>query len=409
VRLHRILCLTMGLVPTMPLSAAPPASTETGTEAGRNVAAERLDPATAERSLRRELRADPENPETRFRLARVLSWQEKYAEAEQHYRKLVAQHPENGDFRLGLAQVLVWSGNKDQAIPLLEQLSDGGRKNPDAIRLLLQCWSSGTRAQREAADRLRADARRNYPNEDFGATAPASAPPFHGLPPNQIEVGGGYDRLSNGRAPWNSQYLMFSKQFQPHTNLYGGVQHTERFGLDDVQLHLGGYLPLADRWTANLEAGYSPTGRVLPQHYELVHVQRSFDGGLILGTGYRFREYAAAQTHAALFSAEQYFSNFRFAYTYSPSFVRSQTAHNHSVQLGYWYSDYSFVNLSYGIGNELNNIIPFGVVSAAVESYGINGRHWITPEWAITWSFSHQRQGNYYDRTGGQVGIRWAF
>lgn len=356
--------------------------------------------------------SDPANPEIRYKLARTVSWQGKYAEAEQHYRQLVAQHPDDGDYRLGLAQVLVWSGRNEEAVPLLEQLTDGGRRNPDAIRLLLQCWSSGSSAQRQAAEHVRADAKKAYPDQDFGTqptVTPSAEPGSYGPPSNQIEVGGGYDHLSNNRAPWNSQYLLFSKQFQPRTSLYGGVQHTERFDLDDVQLHLGGYLPLADRWTADLEAGYSPTGRVLPQHYEMVHVQRSFDGGLNLGAGYRFREYATAQTHAALFTAEQYLSSFRLAYTYSPSFVRNQTAHNHNVQLGYWYSDYSFVNLSYGIGNELNNIIPFGVVSAQVESYGINGRHWITPTWAITWSFGHQRQGHFYDRTGGHIGIRWAF
>lgn len=366
----------------------------------------------AERSLREELKSNPADLTVRFRLARALSWQGKFSEAERLYRELAAEHPDDADYRLGLAQVLVWSGKKDDAIPLLERLTDGGRNNPDAIRLLLQCWSGASSAQRKAAEQIYTAARQRYPDEDFGPIPGAAAPSLpaaSGPLPNQIEIGGGYDHLSNGRAPWNSQYLLFSKQFRPRTSLYGGVLHTERFDLDDVQFHLGGYLPLAERWSANLEAGYSPTGRVLPRHYEFLHIQRSFDRGLNLGVGYRFREYDAAQTHGVLFSAEQYIGAFRLAYSYSPSFVRNRTAHNHGLQLGYWYSDYSFVNLSFGIGDEINTIVPLGVVSAPVESYGINGRHWITPDWAITWSFGHQRQGNFYDRTGGQIGIRWAF
>jgi YaiO family outer membrane protein len=411
-----------------PVIASPAASSPITPYASALESIKRSDFGQAESQLRRALDLDPRNAEAKFQLARVLSWQKKYQEGAVLYRELLQSEPANTDYMLGLGQTMLWSGQRDEAVRVMAVANRLDNHNPDLRRLQIQALEGGNDEQKKRAAELRERARKDFPNADW-AQAPAAAPRSEAAPaapgnevdpmrplPNQIEVGGTYDGLNNARGSWNSQYLDFSKQFARRTSVYGGVQRSERFNLEDAQLNLGGYLPIADRWTVNLEGTYSPTGRVLAQHSETFRLLHNFDFGLVLGAGYRFREYRTATTHAALFSAEQYLGPFRLAYNYSPSFVSSQDAHTHSVQLGYWYTDYSFVNLSYSVGNEINNIETGSplcggicVVSSQVAYYGINGRHWITPEWAITWAFSHQSQGPYYDRTGGQIGVRWAF
>jgi YaiO family outer membrane protein len=390
-------------------------------------AIKQTDYARAEKELRQALAIEPDNTDIQFQLARVLSWQGKQKDAGAIYRDLLTRDPDNTDYLLGLGQTLVWSGQRDEALAVLDRAHRLDGRNLDIRRLRIQALAGGDENQRQQARTQWEQAKKEFPAFDWGvmpevSPQPTAAPGGEQRPDRsrplstQIEIGGSHDSLSNQRAEWNAQYLEFSKRLAPRTSLYAGAQRTERFDLEDAQFQLGGSIPLSERWTLQLDGTYSPTARVVARHSETVRLQHSFDFGLVLAAGYRYREYSVNDTQAALFSAEQYLGNFRLAYNYSPSFVRNESAHNHNVQLGYWYTDDSFVNLSYSVGNEINNIETsesqgrdIRLVSFQVESYGINGRHWITPEWAISWSFGHQWLGPFFERTGGHVGLRWAF
>jgi hypothetical protein len=49
------------------------------------------------------------------------------------------------------------------------------------------------------------------------------------------------------------------------------------------------------------------------------------------------------------------------------------------------------------------------VLTTTVRAYVLRGRHWLTPEWALTYEVLSQEQGTLYTRQGMRFGIRRAF
>ncbi len=61
--------------------------------------------------------------QVRMELARVLSYQKKYAESIQEYRRILAEQPTNEVIKLELAQVLAYDDKKEEALKLLQEVS----------------------------------------------------------------------------------------------------------------------------------------------------------------------------------------------------------------------------------------------------------------------------------------------
>lgn len=73
-----------------------------------------FEPATE--LYRRALVATPGDGATRFKLARVLSWQKRYGESLAEYRALLAAAPADAQVRRHYAQTLGWAGHLQEAI-----------------------------------------------------------------------------------------------------------------------------------------------------------------------------------------------------------------------------------------------------------------------------------------------------
>ena len=67
------------------------------------------------------------------------------------------------------------------------------------------------------------------------------------------------------------------------------------------------------------------------------------------------------------------------------------------------------MGLSVTFGREVENIVPNGIVTSDVRAFGIYGRHWFAPAWAVTWELGTHEQGDFYRRTGGRLGLRHDF
>ncbi|MEY2606760.1 MAG: hypothetical protein QOH31_4587 [Verrucomicrobiota bacterium] len=92
------------------------------------------DPAVASPSstAARSPEADISDTAARLELAKVLTYDKKYAEAMEVYRQMLATEPGNLDAKIGLSEVLYWTGNSEAAAAMLngvpeDKLDDKGK------------------------------------------------------------------------------------------------------------------------------------------------------------------------------------------------------------------------------------------------------------------------------------------
>ncbi|HZZ63899.1 MAG TPA: YaiO family outer membrane beta-barrel protein, partial [Candidatus Baltobacteraceae bacterium] len=69
-----------------------------------------------------------------------------------------------------------------------------------------------------------------------------------------VETGVSHESLSNGRPPWNSQYILLTAKNAEHQVMYMQLSSNQRFNQNDDQILLGAYIPVGERWTATAEA-----------------------------------------------------------------------------------------------------------------------------------------------------------
>lgn len=376
----------------------------------------------AEQLLRDYLIQHAKDADAAFRLAKVLSWQKKYDDAEIAYRALLANEPENSDYQLGLAQVYVWRNQASLALPLLEKIRISAPADPDIWRLHIQALAAkGDTASLRQALALRQQATARFPNLNWPAieerpeTATATAVSgavtalerkFNDSHANQIELGGSYENLTNQQGHWRSEYLSAEHHFKPRQLVYGSVQQTERFAKNDIQLLLGTYQPLTANLTFNLEGDISPTSQVLAKNSIMASLQGGLGYGVFLTGGYRHSEYGTGPVEQGFSTLESYFADFRFAYTVRATDSFQKTQFGHRFDFSYYYNDISSVTFTYNFGAETGG---FQGIVYDTQYFGLHGRHWLNPDWAITWDLGHIEQGTSYIREGAALGIRRAF
>jgi YaiO family outer membrane protein len=249
------------------------------------------------------------------------------------------------------------------------------------------------------------------------ATAPQPsldmAAPTIGLKPPRTEAEIGFTRetLTNNLPDWKSVYFEAVHRIRDRHTLYGGLRETERFGLNDTEVHSGLYYPLGTTWTSLVEGSVSPTHQVLPRYSLFGQLQKSLPGGWGVGLGLRHSEYSQIGANIVSLLAERYWGNFRGAYTlYSGRPEGASSASSHRFQLSYYYDDRSSIGLSYSTGREVENVgLPRGVISTGVQNLTLSGRHWFAPNWALTYDLFNQEQGTLYRRRGLRLGIRHSF
>jgi YaiO family outer membrane protein len=228
----------------------------------------------------------------------------------------------------------------------------------------------------------------------------------------EVEAGGTYEQLTNDKPAWRSLYLDASQSFAPRQTLYGTVRETERFDLRDFELSAGYAQPLGEKWTAVIEASYSPDHHVLAESSGFGQVYWEAGGGWVLNSGGRFSSYTDTSARVLTAGVERYFGHFHAAYTYyngKPEDANS--ASSHRVGFDYYYFDErSRVGLAVSWGREVENVgPPTGIVTSDVRSITVVGRHWFTPDWGVAWEIGTHEQGDLYRRTGGRVGLRHRF
>jgi YaiO family outer membrane protein len=79
------------------------------------------------------------------------------------------------------------------------------------------------------------------------------------------------------------------------------------------------------------------------------------------------------------------------------------------VRVAHDYGDGSHVTLGLGYGEEAETIAPGVVQVTRNKSVSVNGVHWRSPAWGLSWEAGWYEQGDLYDRVRVRLGLEHRF
>lgn len=225
----------------------------------------------------------------------------------------------------------------------------------------------------------------------------------------QLELRVGGDQLSNDTPDWRN-YELHGRWQREALSLRGSARQVERYGLDDQEYALGGDLRLGPDWVLGADLSTSPDHAFLPELAYSAQISWAAGAGWVLGLGGRHSEYSEDTVNLGILSVEKYVGSLRAAYSLFHGRIEGGgSGSTHVGQLDWFYRDESRVGLSYASGREVTRIDPLRVIAAKVSSLTLLGTHWFAPEWGLNWSLGYSEQGDFYDRSGAQLGLVYRF
>lgn len=335
----------------------------------------------AESLLRARLANAPGDDEARFQLARVLAWQQRADEAVPLYEALLAREPDNADYLFGLAQAQLWSGDRAGNRASLDRLEGLAPGHPGLAELRDQTTAAtGTVLER-------------------GVT-----------PPGYREVGYTfrYEWLTQDLDAWRGDRIEISGREDEGRGWYVAAARERRFGLTDSGVEAGIALPLAPRWTLQLDGGGWPGSDFQPRWFGDVRLQHAFETGTVVGASLRRTRYPEVTVDRLAVAVEQYWGNWRLGYTFNRTDVAGNRVSGHDVAFDRYYRERDAIGLRLTSGSE-DALQGTDVVASAVRALAVQGRHGFASDWAWNWSIGYVRQGAFYDRRWVQLGLRRAF
>jgi YaiO family outer membrane protein len=240
----------------------------------------------------------------------------------------------------------------------------------------------------------------------------ASSPSVASSPTIDIEGGASYESLTNNQPAWNGTYLQASRKSNGGHDLYGLLETTDRFSRHDQRLTVGDYFPLAERWSAFLDAAFSPTHLILPSS--------SFGGGAQYGSGAGWYEGLAARhttyntqsVNSGILSVESYWKSFRAYYGITVAQLNgtgTDVAHTFAFAFYYGLTGNNSVGLAYTTGREIENVGAPTLLVSHVDNWTIRGRQSIGRNTSIHYELWTYVQGTSYTHTGGSLGFDYRY
>ena len=193
--------------------------------------------------------------------------------------------------------------------------------------------------------------------------------------------------------------------------LSGGAFEERRFATAEADYRFILHQPVGQNVLALAEPNINTLHEVLPRYTLSSHVTHALPGGWGLGFGVRQTEYTFATTHLLSLSAERSWGSFRGAYTlYSNRAEGAGFGAAHRFEVSYLYGERNVIGLSYTTGRDLEYAgLPMGPTAGNVRDWTLSGRHWLSPNWALTYDLLGQEQGSLYRVPGLRLGVSRSF
>lgn len=335
--------------------------------------------------LGRHLADQPGDDEARFLYARVLSWEQRWAESLDQYDRLLRGSPDNADYLLGKSQVLVWSSRPQEALPLLAR-----------ARTLAPDYEAVSTLEGQALDAVAAPVQR--------------APTQSSIYANHLEGGFSVQKLSGGLPDWTSLFAQGGRRLGHRRSVFGRVRRTERFDEQDNEIAGGVYWPAGSSWTASADASIAPGAVVLPKWAVAAHLQRPFDSGLGIQFGVRHAEYAANHVNMLTVTGNYYWRNYFAGWTlYVSKLEGADPTFANQLRIDRHYGAQNRVGLLLAAGEEVESVGNGLFIAGDTFSAVLTGLHWVSPTWGVSWELIFHDQGDAYRRGGFRVGLRRQF
>jgi YaiO family outer membrane protein len=185
-------------------------------------------------------------------------------------------------------------------------------------------------------------------------------------------------------------------------------QHTP-VGPFDIRTAL--YQPAGQNISTLADTYATAAYEALPRYTLSSQISHALPGGWGLGLGVRQNEYSYITTNLLSFSAEHAWGNLRGGYTlYSSRADGSGLGSAHRFQVSYAYGERNSVGLAYTVGRDVENpALALGMQLADVRDLTLSGRHWLTPNWALTYDLLSQEHAYLNRRQGLRLGVSRSF
>ena len=237
--------------------------------------------------------------------------------------------------------------------------------------------------------------------EESAATRPSA---FDAAP--YLEAGYTADYLTDNAPDWNSKYVKACLPLKAFGLLTVQGEDVFRFGLSDQTIGASyaysfpiGVITLSGSYAAN------------PDFLAKNTVGLVWNGKLPDGFGYTLgaeqRQYFDAITNIESVGVEKNAGEFRFAYTALVSSIdhsRGELAHRVQVQ---WVSaGNSRLGVTYAFGIEPEVVYQNSLSSITTNFLQLDGLFWPLKRVGVVAAYWHGMEGDYYQRNGGQLGLR---
>lgn len=223
-----------------------------------------------------------------------------------------------------------------------------------------------------------------------------------------LELAHSQDKLSGDYQNWRSNQMNLFLSLPQKDSLSIELNRTQRFGLQDSSVYLNYTRPMQGG-AANIELGYTPEAEFLFKRMYGVGWNGVIGGGYGYILAYRQRSYRDTLSDSMNLTLEKYFSDYRIAYTNTISSIdKSQTEQSHRLQLQWIGEANNRLGLTYASGNEPVYLGPSSLTAAHVSTVQMDAVWWVK-DIGISAAIWRVVQGNFYERTGAQLGLRLAF
>lgn len=199
--------------------------------------------------------------------------------------------------------------------------------------------------------------------------------------------------------------------FAPRIFFSGGTFAGRRVTRGNYDFRFGLHQPAGQNIAALAESNIHTLQDALPRYSLSTQMTHRLPGGWGLGFGVRQTEYNFATTNLLSLSAERAIGNLRGAYTlYSSRAEGSGPGSAHRFEVSYLYGDRNTVGLAYTTGRDIDSVaLSPGLAVSDVRDWTLSGRHWLSPNWALTYDVLSQEQGPLLRRQGLRLGVSRSF
>lgn len=216
------------------------------------------------------------------------------------------------------------------------------------------------------------------------------------------------EKLSNDGPDWREVGVGVKFDLKPRQMIDFAATDAHRFGMHDSQYSVIYTQPLDTKVVATLGATASPTHQFLAKHAFAGSLQYEFAHAWLVHAGMRNSSYDAVSVNEGLFLLEHYFSSFSWIVGWRPTHAYGTSADSFELRGTYYYGDRDSIGFIVSNGEEASSV-PSGIVLTDVTSAALVGRHWVTPNWTLSYGATYSRQGDFYTRKGLNIGLQYAF